>query len=61
VNTVSRDHVELGVEGGFMQSGHGRASGLKRLTAAHWLVFYPPKTSLQNGDRLQTFTAIGRV
>jgi EVE domain len=61
VNTVSRDHVRAGVAGGFTQAGHGKASGLKRLSAGDWLVFYSPKTSLRGGEPLQAFTAIGRV
>jgi hypothetical protein len=61
VNTVSRDHVRGGVEGGFTQAGHGKASGLKRLSAGDSLVFYSPKTSLRSGTPLQAFTAIGRV
>lgn len=61
VNTVSRDHVLAGVEGGFTQAGHGKASGLKRLNAGDSLVFYSPKTSLRGGTPLQAFTAIGRV
>jgi predicted RNA-binding protein len=61
VNTISRDHVRLGVEGGFTQAGHGKASGLKRLHAGGWLVFYSPKASLHSGESLQAFTAIGRV
>jgi DNA-binding MarR family transcriptional regulator/predicted RNA-binding protein len=61
VSTISRDHVRLAVEGGFTQAGHGKASGLKRLKADDWLVFYSPKTSLQDGEPVQAFTAIGRV
>jgi predicted RNA-binding protein len=61
VNTISRDHVRVGVEGGFTQAGHGKASVLKRLGAGDWLVFYSPKTSLERGERLQAFTAMGRV
>jgi DNA-binding MarR family transcriptional regulator/predicted RNA-binding protein len=61
VSTISRDHVRLGVEGGFTQAGHGKASGLKRLKADDWLLFYSPKTSLRDGELLQAFTAIGRV
>jgi len=61
MNTISRDHVQMGVEGGFTQAGHGKAAGLKRLNAGDWLVFYSPKTSLDGGERLQAFTAIGRV
>jgi DNA-binding MarR family transcriptional regulator/predicted RNA-binding protein len=61
VSTISRDHVRLGVDGGFTQAGHGKASGLKRLKADDWLVFYSPKTSLRDGELLQAFTAVGRV
>jgi DNA-binding MarR family transcriptional regulator len=39
VSTISRDHVQLGVDGGFTQTGHGKASGLKRLKADDWLIF----------------------
>jgi hypothetical protein len=61
VNTIMRDHVQLGVQGGFTQAGHGKATGLRRLAAGDRLVFYSPKTSLRDGERLQAFTAIGRI
>jgi hypothetical protein len=61
VNTISRDHVQVGVAGSFTQAGHGKASGLRRLSAGDLLVFYSPKTSLQDGEPLRAFTAIGRV
>jgi DNA-binding MarR family transcriptional regulator/predicted RNA-binding protein len=61
VSTISRDHVRLSVEGGFTQAGHGKASGLKRLKADDWLVYYSPKTSLRDGEPVQAFTGIGRV
>ena len=61
VNTISRDHVRLGVAGGFTQAGHGKDSGLRRLSAGDRLVFYSPKTSLRDGKPLRAFTAIGRV
>lgn len=50
-----------GVEGGFTQAGHGKASGLKRLKKGDWIVFYSPKTSLEDGETLQAFTALGQV
>jgi predicted RNA-binding protein len=61
VNTISRDHVRVGVAGGFTQAGHGKSSGLSRLSAGDWIVFYSPKTSLKGGEALQAFTAIGRI
>jgi hypothetical protein len=61
VNTISRDHVLGGIKGGFTQAGHGKSSGLKRLSAGDWIVFYSSKTSLHDGEPLQAFTAIGRI
>jgi hypothetical protein len=61
INTVSRDHVRLGVEGGFTQANHGRPTTLRRLARGELLVFYSPRTSLQGGEPLQRFTAIGRI
>ena len=61
VSTISRDHVRLSIKGGFTQAGHGKSSGLKRLKADDWLVYYSPKTSLRNGEPVQAFTGIGRV
>ncbi|MEO5902903.1 MAG: EVE domain-containing protein [Gemmatimonadaceae bacterium] len=61
INTVSRDHVSLGVAGSFTQAGHGKNSGLKRLANGDYLVFYSPRTALKGGDPLQSFTAMGRI
>ena len=61
VNTVSREHVQRGVEGGFTQAGHGRITGLARLTKGDLLVFYSPRTEMDGGEPLQAFTAIGRI
>ena len=61
INTISYDHVLLGVKGGFTQAGHGKSSGLKKLSLGDYIVFYSPKTSLNNGEALQKFTAIGKI
>ena len=61
VNTISRDHVRAGIGGGFTQAGHGKSSGLRRLSAGDWIVLYSPRTSIHGGESLQAFTAIGRV
>ena len=42
INTVSRDHVQLGLAGGFTMEGHGKNSGLKRLGGGDFLVFGSP-------------------
>jgi hypothetical protein len=61
INTVSRDHVMRGVEGGFTQADHGRATRLRKLARGDLLVFYSPRTAYPSGDPLQSFTALGRV
>jgi predicted RNA-binding protein len=61
INTISRDHVRVGVAGGFTQAGHGKNTGLKRLKVGDWIVFYSPQTAYHDGESLQAFTAIGQV
>ncbi len=61
INTISLDHVQRGVAGGFTQAGHGKAAGLKRLKKGDWIIFYSPKMSYPDGASLQQFTAIGQV
>lgn len=61
INTISRDHVLKGVEGGFTQAGHGKNTKLKNLEQGDFLVFYSAKTKLENGEPLQMFTAIGQI
>jgi hypothetical protein len=60
VNTVSRSHVERGVEGGFTQANHGSAGTLKRAKGDR-IVFYAPRTDYPKGDPLQKFVALGEI
>ena len=61
INTVSRSHVQRGIEGGFTQANHGKSSTLKRLARGDLVAFYSPRTDYPDGEPLQRFTAIGRV
>jgi hypothetical protein len=61
VNTVSRDHVQRGVDGEFTQAGHGKPTGLKRMAKGDRIVFYSPRTELDGGEPLQAFTAVGEI
>ncbi len=60
INTVSKDHVMRGVEGGFTQANHGSPYNLKRMSKGDYIVFYSPKTKFKDGEPLQNFTAIGK-
>jgi hypothetical protein len=55
------DHVRVGVEGGFCQFGHGKAAPIQRLTPGDWLIYYSPRSALNNGEPVQAFTALGQV
>ncbi|MFH7025387.1 MAG: EVE domain-containing protein [Heteroscytonema crispum UTEX LB 1556] len=61
VVVASREHVHHGVEGGFMQACHGKASPLKRLKVNDWVIYYSPKLEFGGKEKCQAFTAIGRV
>ena len=61
INTVSRGHVQRGVQGRFTQANHGKPHMLKKMARGDWIVFYSPKTDYPDGEPLQAFTAIGQV
>lgn len=61
VNTISREHVQRGVAGGFTQADHGKNTRLKRLAKGDRIVFYSPRTEFGGGEPLQAFTAIGEI
>jgi hypothetical protein len=61
IGVVSRNHVALGVSGGFAQLNHGKAGPLERMRAGDGFAFYSPRTAHPDGPPLQAFTAIGRI
>ena len=61
INTVSADHVQRGVAGGFTQANHGKPDMLRRMARHDWIIFYSPRTAFDSGEPLQAFTAIGRI
>jgi len=61
IGVASRSHVELGVNGGFIQLNHGMKAPLLKLRASDGVILYSPRTSYPDGEVLQSFTAIGVV
>lgn len=59
--TASRDHVLRAVGGRFIQASHGKPFPVRAMAPGDRLVCYSPRTEHPEGDRLQAFTAIGRV
>ncbi len=61
IGVVSREHVMRGVKLGIAQIGHGKRSGLSRMKAGDWFVYYSPKESFEGDTPLQAFTALGQI
>ena len=61
IGVASRDHVNLGVKGAFIQLNHGKKAPLRRLKAGDGVIMYSPRTTYPDGEPLQAFTAIGTV
>ncbi|MEJ2454046.1 MAG: EVE domain-containing protein [Candidatus Thiodiazotropha sp.] len=61
IGVASRQHVLLGVSGGFAQLCHGKAQPLKRMAKGDWIVYYSPQEVLGEKRPCQRFTALGEV
>jgi hypothetical protein len=61
IGVVSRAHVDIGVEGGFIQLNHGKKAPLQKFCVGDALVMYSPRSSYPDGEPLQSFTAIGTI
>ena len=61
INTVSRDHVNIGKTNGIIQANHGKMAPLKRLGVGDKVVYYSPKTKFDGGEPLKAFTAIAEI
>ena len=58
---ASKDHLQRGLSGGFIQANHGKAAPLKRMHLNDWVIFYSPKLEYNKPAKYQCFTAIGRI
>ena len=50
IGVVSKDHVDIGVAGGFTQVNHGKAGPLERMRAGDGFAFYSPRTRYPDGE-----------
>lgn len=58
---ASKDHLQRGVAGGFIQANYGKAAPLKRMHVDDWVLFYSPKLEFEKPEKLQCFTALCKV
>ena len=61
IAVASGDHVRRGVEESIMQVCHGKAGSLRRVSPGNRVAYYSPSTAFHGADKLQAFTAYGRV
>lgn len=61
IGVASAAHVERGRDGGFMQVCHGKSGPLSRIRPGDDIIYYSPSTEMAGGERVQSFTAAGRV
>jgi hypothetical protein len=61
IAVASADHVAVGRAHGFMQVNHGKAAPLRRIAPGDLVAYYSPVQTYGGADRLQSFTALGRV
>jgi EVE domain len=61
IGVASREHVLIGVKGGFAQFGHGQMAPAKRLAKGDWVIYYSSKERISEARQYQRFTALGRA
>ena len=61
IATASADHVRRGLADGVMQVCHGKSAPLARTRPGDGIAYYSPTVTFRGTDRLQAFTAIGRI
>jgi hypothetical protein len=58
---ASKNHLQRGMAGGFIQANHDKAAPLKRMHKGDWILFYSPKAEFEKPEKLQCFTAICKL
>ena len=58
---ASRDHANIGINGGFVQANHGKNAMLRRMRTGDWIVFYCPKETFKGKVPCRKFKGLGQV
>lgn len=61
IAVASKEHVLLGVQGGFGQVCHGKEGPLKQMREGDFLIYYSPTNRFGEKDPCRAFTAIGQI
>lgn len=58
---AAADHVARGLADGIVQACHGKVAPLRRMAPGDGVACYSPVAAFGGRDRLQAFTALGRI
>lgn len=58
---ASREHVRVGVRGGFAQLSHGKLGPATRLSKGDWIIYYSAREKYGETTPCQKFRAIGQI
>jgi EVE domain len=61
IGVVSKAHAYAAIGGGYVELNRGKAAPLERMREGDGVALYSPRTNDPDGERVQAFTAIGRV
>ncbi len=61
IGVASKEHVLIGVKGGFCQLNHGKRSGLDRMKKGDYIIYYSPKQMFEDKTPYQKFVAVGKI
>lgn len=61
IAVACKEHVQKGRASGFMQVCHGKGAPLQRLKQGDRVVYYSPTVTFGGKEKLQSFTAIGKI
>ncbi len=61
IAVASREHVLLGVAGGFAQVCHGKPGPLKRMAEGDLIIYYSPTDKFGDKAPYRHFTVVGKV
>ena len=61
IGVVSKAHAYAAIGGGYVELNHGKAAPLERMREGDGVALYSPRTNDPDGERVQAFTAIGRI
>lgn len=61
IATISREHAQRAINGGFIQVCHGKEGPLKRMQKEDQILIYSSKITMEGNEKCQSFTALGKV